>query len=180
LQAASAAARPADVAPFAARARERCEAEVRAFTDEVASRTGGSAGPAGRALDLPPAPRRHGGSEARLMAVLGAGFGVGVGTVAARLAAVVLPYPPIAPLGIGATVGLLVAVWLVRMRRLLHDRAALERWSADAAGVVRAALDDVLAAGLLDLTDAAEAQAAAAAVGPVGSEDGTRNPVTDR
>jgi hypothetical protein len=50
-----------------------------------------------------------------------------------------------AGLAAGAAVGLVVAVWVVRMRRLRRDRAALDRWIDDVMGELRAVVEQHVA-----------------------------------
>ena len=68
------------------------------------------------------------GSACVLMLVLGAGFGLGVAVTISRLLAGAAPRLAVTGLAVGAVVGLLLAVWVVSTRGLLHDRAVLDRW----------------------------------------------------
>lgn len=108
---------------------------------EVAAELGRVAAPPGHVLRLEPTdagrPTSSRRLEARLTAVLGLGFGVGIALAAGRLVAGWAPGLSAAGLGAGAVVGLALGVWVVRTRRLLLDRAVLDRWVADVAGTAR-------------------------------------------
>lgn len=129
-----------------ARVRQRCDDVLAAVDDEIEARLGQR--PPDRPVAVPAAPRRARPLETRLMVVLGAGFGVGVAMVVARLTALAGG----ASLGgtvAGGIAGLMVTVWVVRARALLHDRALLERWVVDAVAVVRAEAEDRVSARML-------------------------------
>ena len=81
-------------------------------------------------VSAPPVKSRR--LETQLMMILGAGFGLGVAVVVTRLFAGLAPGLTIAGLVAGGLVGL-CDVWVVGIRGLLHDRAVLDRWIADAA-----------------------------------------------
>ena len=70
-------------------------------------------------LSSPPLKSRT--TETRLMMVLGVGFGLGVALAVSRLLAGAAPRLAVAGLVIGAVVGLLLTVWVVSIRGLLHD-----------------------------------------------------------
>lgn len=85
--------------------------------------------------------------EDRLAAVVGTGFGVSVALTAGRFLADAMPAAAPAVIALCGIAGLSLAGWMVRTRRLVTARAALERWAAEVASGVRAALDQrVLAA----------------------------------
>ena len=99
--------------------------------------------------------------ETRLMIVLGAGFGLGVALAAARLLAGLAPgAATVAAIG-GATVGLLLAAWVVHVRGLLHARARWDRWTGTVAGTLRADLQALVASRLLSAETALAAESAA-------------------
>jgi hypothetical protein len=89
---------------------------------------------------LPP-PRRA-VLEDRLSAVFGTGFGLGVALTLGRFVAEAMPaaVPAVVPLCGGA--GVALAGWVVRTRRLVTARAALERWAGEVASGLRAALEE--------------------------------------
>jgi hypothetical protein len=75
--------------------------------------------------------------EGRLTTVLGIGFGLGVALASSRLVAGVAPGLSLAGLAAGAIAGAALVVWVVRARRLLHDRASLDRWVAEVVTTLR-------------------------------------------
>ncbi|MHA0285006.1 hypothetical protein ACXYX3_01010 [Mycobacterium sp. C3-094] len=104
---------------------------------------------------LPAAGRRL---ETQLMAVLGVGFGVGVALVVARLTATFAVGPGWASAA-GGVAGIALSAWVVRARRLLHDRAHWERWAGDVVAALRIELEDAVAGRLLALDAAQSAPA---------------------
>jgi hypothetical protein len=98
---------------------------------------------------VPPPPLKTGGIEARLMMVFGAVFGLGVAIAISRLFANLAPAYTAAGMVGGAAVGLVVAVWVVSMRRTLRDRAVIDRWVADVITQVRAAVEEMVATRVL-------------------------------
>jgi hypothetical protein len=88
--------------------------------------------------------------EARLMAVLGVGFGLGVALASSRLLAGLAPGPSIVGTMGGAVVGLAVVVWVVRVRGLLHERALLDRWVVEVVAGLRWHGDAVVAERLIE------------------------------
>jgi hypothetical protein len=102
--------------------------------------------PAPLPVDLPDSdtdavPVPAGGLESRLTTLLGAGFGLGFAVTLRRLFDAVPAGP--SPLGAAlcAVSGVLLAGWIVGIRRLLAQRAAHERWVGEMLGRVRLALD---------------------------------------
>ncbi|MEU0497342.1 hypothetical protein [Mycobacterium sp. NPDC006124] len=75
--------------------------------------------------------------EGRLAAVLGVGFGLGIALASSRLLAWVVPGWSAAGWVLGTATGLALVVWVVRTRRLLNDRAALDRWVVEVAATLR-------------------------------------------
>jgi hypothetical protein len=126
--------------------------DVATHLGDVATELGHSAPPA----PLPPAPpevpapplksRRL---ETQLMMLLGAGFGLGVALAVTRLFAGLAPGLTIAGLVAGGLVGLLLTVWVVGIRGLLHDRAVLDRWVTDVTSTLRSAVDEQVATRVL-------------------------------
>ncbi len=100
------------------------------------------------------------GLERRLMIVLGVGFGLGVALAAARLLAGLAPGAATIAAGGSATVGLLLAAWVVRVRGLLHARARWDRWTGAVVGTLRADLQALVASRLLSAETALAAESA--------------------
>lgn len=123
------------------------------------------------APDLPSPPLKSRTPETRLMLVLGAGFGLGVAVAVSRLLAGAAPRLAVAGLLVGAVVGLLLAVWVVGTRALLHDRAVLDRWVGEITTTLRSAVEQLVATRVLaaetalttELAAREETEAAAAA-----------------
>jgi len=87
--------------------------------------------------------------ETQLMMLLGAGFGLGVALAVTRLFAGLAPGLTIAGLVAGGAVGLLLTVWVVGIRGLLHDRAVLDRWVTDATASLRSTVEERVATRVL-------------------------------
>lgn len=134
--------------------------------------------PAAPEIAAPPLKTRA--VETRLMAVLAVGFGLGVALAVSRLLAGAAPRLAVTGLAVGALVGLLLAVWVVSIRGLLHDRAVLDRWVNDTTATVRSAVEELVATRVLkaeaDLTtqlaarDEAEAATAAEQIAAIDTE----------
>lgn len=75
--------------------------------------------------------------ELQLMALLGAGFGLGVALAAGRLLADLTPGAAL----LGGGLGLLLTAWVTGIRGMLHDRAQRERWISAVFAVLRDDLD---------------------------------------
>ena len=99
--------------------------------------------------DLPSPPLKSRTPETRLMLVLGAGFGLGVAGAVSRLLVGAAPRLAVAGLVVGAVVGLLLAVWVVGTRALLHDRAVLDRWVGEITTTLRSAVEQLVATRVL-------------------------------
>ena len=99
--------------------------------------------------------------ETRLMVVLGAGFGMGAALASSRLLAALGPGPSVVGLAAGAAVGLALTVWVVRVRGLLHDRAASERWAAEVTATLKWHADAAIAERLWAVGPAYAGQRAA-------------------
>jgi ribose 1,5-bisphosphokinase PhnN len=80
--------------------------------------------------------------ETQLMMILGAGFGLGVALVVTRLFAGLAPELTVAGLLLGGVAGLVLTVWVVGIRGLLHDRAVLDRWVTDVTSMVRSSVEE--------------------------------------
>ena len=120
------------------------------FGAAVAARSARLAGSAGlSAVRVPdasalgaylPQPRRS-ALENRLSTVVGTGFGLGVALTVGRVLADLCPGAgPAVRLGCGV-IGVALTWWVVRARRLLTARAALERWVAEVAVGLRTAME---------------------------------------
>lgn len=88
----------------------------------------------------PPAPRTA-RLEHRLTALLGIGFGAGAALTLARMLGDLLggPAPVVAVLG--GLLGLAAGGWVARTRRVLTERALLERWVTEFTAEVRVAME---------------------------------------
>ena len=83
------------------------------------------------------------------MAVLGMGVALGIAVAVSRLLAGLLPGSPhLGPVA-GFVVGLAMVVWVVRTRRLLHDRAVLDGWVTEVAAALRWHAESVVAERVL-------------------------------
>jgi hypothetical protein len=96
-----------------------------------------------------PPPLKSRRLETQLMMILGAGFGLGVALMVTRLFAGLAPGLTIAGLIAGGLVGLLLTVWVVGIRGLLHDRAVLDRWVTDVTAALRSAVEERVATRVL-------------------------------
>lgn len=89
--------------------------------------------------------------ETRMMALFGVFFGLGAALTVSRLVAYVRPGLAPAGLAVGLIAGACIAVWLVAVRGLLHDRTVLDRWLGDTTGELRAYLEQWVAARVLEV-----------------------------
>jgi ABC-type proline/glycine betaine transport system permease subunit len=91
----------------------------------------------------------HPRSDDRLAVLLSVGFGLGVTFTVGRSLVYLVPawWPAVVAGCIAA--GIALTFWVIRTRSLLAERAALDRWSAELAAGLRAALDDQLVIQLL-------------------------------
>jgi hypothetical protein len=87
--------------------------------------------------------------ETQLTMVVGAGFGFGVALAVTRLFVGLAPGLTIAGLVAGGVVGVLLTVWVVGIRGLLHDRAVLDRWVTDVTATLRSAVEERVATRVL-------------------------------
>jgi hypothetical protein len=83
------------------------------------------------------------------MMVLGVGFGLGVAVAVSRLLAGAAPRLAVVGLAVGALVGLLLAIWVVGTRGLLHDRAVLDRWVGEITTTLRSTVEELVATRVL-------------------------------
>lgn len=145
---------------------------VRRRLDDIVQRAGMTAppvasGPAGPTM--PPPEPRHRGVEDRMMVIVGASAGVGLGRLAVAPLSMV-PVLDIATIPVTLALGGAAAWWLARSRRLVADRAHLRQWASDATAALRAQCEQGVLAGLLETEAAvgarviADGRAATAAV----------------
>jgi hypothetical protein len=99
--------------------------------------------------DVPAPPLRSRRAETRLMTLLGAGFGLGVALTLSRLLADLAPQWTVAGVVACAAVGVVLTLWVVGTRGLLHDRAVLDRWVAEVVSGLRAGLEERVATRML-------------------------------
>ena len=118
-----------------------------------------------------PLPRRRSTRlEHRLTALLGIGFGLGVALALGRVLFDLRPdWTPLAPVGCVA-LGLVTSSWVVGARRLLADRAALERWVIEVVAELRAVLDERVLTAVLAVEEALTAEAADPVSGRLGGQ----------
>jgi hypothetical protein len=139
--------------------RTRVEEVVGEVDEGITTQVGDTARELGLSTPPPPSPmpppevsspplksRRQ---ETQLMMILGAGFGLGVALMVTRLFAGLAPGLTIAGLVAGGLVGLLLTVWVVGIRGLLHDRAVLDRWVTDVTATLRSAVVERVATRVL-------------------------------
>ena len=91
----------------------------------------------------------HPRSDDRLAVLLSVGFGLGVTFTVGRSLVYLVPawWPAVVAGCIAA--GIALTFWVIRTRSLMAERAALDRWSAELAAGLRAALEDQLVIQLL-------------------------------
>jgi hypothetical protein len=111
--------------------------------------------------DLPASPLQSRRLETQLMMILGAGFGLGVALAITRLFAGLAPELTLAGLAAGGLLGLVLTVWVVGIRGLLHDRAVMDRWVSDVANIVRSAVEERVATRVLVADTALSSELAA-------------------
>lgn len=99
--------------------------------------------------------------EMQLMMLLGTGFGLGVALAASRLFAGLGSGLTVAGLAAGGVIGLILTIWVVGIRGLLHDRALLDRWVGEVTGTLRAATDALVATRVLQAEEALTGEATA-------------------
>lgn len=111
--------------------------------------------------EIAPPPLKSRRLETRLMMLLGAGFGLGVALTLSRLFADLAPAYTIAGTIAGGVAGLLITVWIVGVRGLLHDRAVLDRWVTEITSTLRTNVEELVATRVLAAETALAAQRAA-------------------
>jgi hypothetical protein len=127
--------------------------------------------PSPRLPALRPSARRL---EARLMMVLGGGFGLGVALTLSRLTSQLGDGSEAVGLLAGGVTGLLLTIWVVGIRGVLHDRALMDRWVGEVAGTLRSCAEEMIAHRLLEAEIAFAGELAARASGPnIGSANPT-------
>jgi hypothetical protein len=123
------------------------EAVDQAIGEFALTPSGASAGPPPQ-LPLPrPSSRRL---ETRLMLVLGGGFGLGVALTLGRLTTALGPGSDLIGLVVGGAVGLLLTIWVVGIRGVLHDRALMDRWVGEVIATLRSGGEETVARRMLD------------------------------
>lgn len=127
---------------------EGVTAHLRGMADELELTEPESTAPA-QVPDLPSPQLKSRTLETRLMLVLGAGFGLGVAVAVSRVLMGAAPRLAVAGLVVGAVVGLLLAIWVVGTRGLLHDRAVLDRWVGEITTTLRSAVEELVAKRVL-------------------------------
>jgi hypothetical protein len=88
--------------------------------------------------------------ESRLMVVLGGGFGLGVAVTLSRLLSQLGHGFEAVGLLAGGVAGLLLTLWVVGIRAVLHDRALMDRWVGDVATTLRGCAEEMIARRLLE------------------------------
>lgn len=143
---------PDDVDRYVRRTVGEIDAEMR-------RQLGAHTRPAGEYVEIgrPVMPRRL---ESRLVALLGAGFGLGVALSVGRLLEQLKPGWNVAAIATSAFLGIGLTTWVVATRGLLQRRLMFERWIADEVAAVRSHLEDRLAADVLAAEFAMTAAAA--------------------
>ncbi|RZT24389.1 hypothetical protein EV589_0099 [Mycobacterium sp. BK558] len=136
------------------RVRQHCADTLAEVDDEIDARVAELTAspvqaPPERAIVAPAPPRHARRLETQLMVVLGVGFGFGVAVVMARVAARLAGVPAVGGTVAAVLAGLAVTVWVVRARALLHARALMERWVADAVAMLRTEVEERVSARLL-------------------------------
>ena len=96
------------------------------------------------------------------MMLLGAGFGLGVALAASRLFTGLAPGLTAVGALAGGLLGLLLTVWVVGIRGLLHDRALLDRWVGRVTATLREDAEALVATRVLAAEVDFAGQAAAA------------------
>ncbi|QCQ92612.1 hypothetical protein [Rhodococcus sp. SGAir0479] len=154
------AAIPARVTALAEQAAADLDEGLARRVAEIAARAGvpGPATPSAAPAPRPDAPdARHRGVEDRLMVLVGASAGVGLGRLAVAPISM-LPALDIASIPITLTLGAGAAWWIARARRLVADRAHLRQWASDTAAHLRAQLEQRVLGRILEVEGDVSAQ----------------------
>jgi len=148
---------PERMAELADRASTELDAVVGQRLTELVARAGVSDLPPAAPMPHeppPPGPEpRHRGVEDRMMVVVGASAGVGLGRLAVAPISMV-PALDIATIPITLVLGGAAAWWLAGARRLVAERAHLRQWTSDAAAHLRSQLEQRVLGRVLE-TEAA-------------------------
>ncbi len=165
-----------DLDTFDGRARRRAQQVAGEFDRTLTTCMAEICASAGTAVPaLPPSrpvhsylpPPRRTGQEDRLATVFGTVFGLGVALTLGRFLTEVVPVAATAAVPVCGAAGLALAAWVVRTRRLLTVRAAMDRWAAELASGIRTALEERLLAA-----ESALVAAHLGIAGPVEPPDG--------
>ncbi|RVW01856.1 hypothetical protein EF834_15370 [Rhodococcus spongiicola] len=101
--------------------------------------------------DGPAGPQpRHRGVEDRLMVVVGASAGAGIGRLAISPISM-MPALDIATIPITLALGGAAAWWIARTRRLVAERAHVRQWASDTAGHLRSQLEQRVHRRILEI-----------------------------
>ena len=99
------------------------------------------------------------------MMVLGGGFGLGVALTLSRLTSQLGDGFEAVGLLAGGVAGLLLTIWVVGIRGVLHDRALMDRWVGEVASTLRSCAEEMIARRLLEAEIAFTAELADRASG---------------
>ena len=100
------------------------------------------------------------------MMVLGGGFGLGVALTLSRLTSQLGDGSEAIGLLAGGAAGLVLTIWVVGIRGVLHDRALMDRWVGEVASTLRGCAEEMIARRLLEAEIAFTAELADRASGP--------------
>ena len=133
---------------FVRRARHRVAAVAAEADAEITWRLAAAgAGSAGRP-DPPVLPEgpplRTAALEGRLTALIGLTFGAGAALTLSRALIDLVPGWSQPVMAGCAVIGLTIGGWIIRVRRVLSERAAADRWVAEITAGLRSALDDLV------------------------------------
>ncbi|MEO3759024.1 hypothetical protein ABGB19_12145 [Mycobacterium sp. B14F4] len=156
---------------FEPRVRERIAAVALEVDDGITEQLGDAAGQLGLPAapvpapppppEIAPPPLQSRRLQTQLTTILGAGFGLGVALLVTRLFAGQASGPSVGGLVAGGLVGLVLTVWVVGIRGLLHDRAVLDRWVTEVTTTLKSALEERVATRVLAAETALTSAAAA-------------------
>ncbi|WP_433607572.1 hypothetical protein [Prescottella agglutinans] len=151
---------PERMGELAGRAATDLDEVVGRRLTELAARAGVSDLPAAAPAppDPPPGPEpRHRGVEDRMMVVVGASAGVGLGRLAVAPISMV-PALDIATIPVTLALGGAAAWWLAGARRLVAERVHLRQWVSDAAAHLRSQLEQRVLGRILETEAAVSAR----------------------
>lgn len=144
---------PARVAGLLADAAAEVDGVLARRVTDIVDRAGVPQQPSSPAppIPVPDGPEtRHRGVEDRLMVLVGASAGVGLGRLAVAPISM-LPAFDIASIPITLTLGGAAAWWIARARRLVADRIHLRQWAADATVHARSQLEQRVLGRILEV-----------------------------